>query len=178
MRCLALPAVKTVEKLNLADPDQSAFLFDLAHACRDYYFNDYESDIILLLHHAHQMLMQGLYLAFLCKVDGKPIGIIWVEKSQYDIGYIRCGISPEYRNGVFAKYFLKQFIDFCFTSLNLRKLVATFTLDQKPIEVLLRALGFTKEGFLREEMMKNGQPLDQLRLALTRTKYMENQQDG
>lgn len=162
---------KTVELLNVDNPAHAEFLYDVAMACKDYYFNDYDNDIIVMIQQSKQAIQQGLIKAFLAKVEDKPVGIIWVERDHYDIGFVRAGIMPEYRNGVFAKYFLNQFVKFCFEKLGFRKLVATFTTEQKTIERLLRDMGFTKEGLLKEELVKDGRPVDLLRLALLKGRY-------
>lgn len=186
------PAVNTVELLNLQNKDHSLFMFELAYICQDDFLNDHNNDIILLMNHYERAINNGNAVAFLCKKKQKNCGIVWVEIDDYGVGRIRAGMMPEYRKGFTAYNFLRLFINYCFTTLKLRKLDAEIVMGEKlclrkggktktkyapmsrttqAAEKLLRRFGFEKEGQPKEALLINGKPRDTLLLAITRNRY-------
>jgi hypothetical protein len=163
--------MRTVEKLNLLNPEHSAFAYDLAMACQNEFIDDYNPDIILLLEEFSHRLKEGDTKAFLCKVDGQKAGIIWVEIDRYEIGFLRGGMMPAYRNGFHIWWFFKEFIEYCFQGLKLRKLQADVPVWNRRIEKLVRLIGFKKEGIIFEASMKNGVPENHVYFGLTRNRY-------
>jgi RimJ/RimL family protein N-acetyltransferase len=161
----------TVELLDVSRADHSGFVYDLAMACKEELLNDFESDIIVFINQAQRKIASGYVHAFMCKVDGEAVGSIWVERDDYGIGYVRFGVLPEARNAFKAKWFLAQFLGYCFGALSLRKVVSLFEPAQRPMEKLLRDLGFRKEGFFRAELMRHGEPVDIVRLGLLKETY-------
>lgn len=168
--------MRTVEKLDIANPEHSGFMYDLGTTCKDSFLNDHQNDIILMMNHYEQRIKDGSTVAFLCKEDGENVGIVWVEIDIYQIGRLRAGMMPEHRRGMTAAHFLKDFIAFCFKTLNLRKLDAEIEIDHKnrgsrAAEKLLRRFGFEKEGLLKEALIRDGKPRNTVLLALLRSKY-------
>jgi len=169
--------MRTVERLDINNPEHAGFMFDLGNACQDDFLNDHQSDIILLMNEYDRRIRDGSVVAFLCKQDGADIGIVWVEMDGFGVGRVRAGMMPEYRSGFTAAHFLRKFVDFCFRTLSLRKLDAEIVLydkmnrGSKAAETLLRRFGFKKEGFLRESLMKGGRPRDTILLGLTRNRF-------
>lgn len=179
---------RTVEPLNIGIPEHAGFMYDLALLCKDDFLNDYENDIILVMNEYERRLADGSVVAFLAKQNGENAGIIWVELDRYKVGRLRAGMMPKYRKGHTAMHFFKQFISFCFESLNIRKLDAEITMGEKfkdidgkvryktvrtalAAEALLRRFGFKKEGQIKEALLINGKPRDTLLFGFTRNQY-------
>lgn len=173
--------MRSVEVLNIANPEHACFMFDLAHICKDDFLNDADNDIILLMNEYEREIEKGATKAFITRVDGEKTGILWVEMNRYGTGRLRAGMLPKYRNGLgrYAWLFLTEFIDYCFLSLKLRKLDAEITLygrhnrSSRAAEKLLRRFGFRKEGFIQEALMVHGKPKDTILFGLTYRSYRE-----
>lgn len=171
--------MKSIQSLNLLNPEHALFMHDLAVACKEDFLNDHENDIILLINEYERKLRNGSTKAFLVKVDNEKAGIIWVDIDTYDVGRIRAGLLPAYRQGILSLNLLRDFIKYCFSSLNLRKLDAEIVLSLNrygkrqtaPAERLLRHLGFKKEGLVNEALLKNGVARDTVLLGLTKNQY-------
>lgn len=179
--------MRTVEKFNIADPEHSGFMFDLAMVCKEDFLNDRDSDIILVMNEYERRLKNGSVVAFLAKENDEKAGIIWVELGYYGVGRLRAGLMPKFRKGFTALHFFRQFIDFCFENLNVRKLDAEITMGERvpgkgkmhykrsrtalAAEALIRRFGFKKEGQIREALMINGKPRDTLLFGFTRNQY-------
>ena len=169
--------MRTVEKLDITRKEHAEFMYDLGLACKDDFLNDHQNDMILMMNEYDRAIRAGSVVAFLCKQEAENIGIVWVEKDLYGVGRVRAGLMPAHRQGFTAAHFLKKFVDFCFRTLDLRKLDAEIVLCGKEgrtslaAEALLRRFGFRKEGLLRESLLKGGRPRDTLLLGLTRKTY-------
>lgn len=169
--------MQTVEVLNLSNRDHAGFMYDLAKVCQKDFLNDHDNDIILLMNEYERALDDGSCKAFLAKVDDAPAGIIWVEIDRYGVGRVRAGLMPEFRRGHTAYRFMRQFIDYCFNRLSLRKLDAELTLwrDQNrssmAAEKILRRIGFRKQGLIEDAMLIDGKPYDTLLFGLTKKRY-------
>lgn len=169
--------MRTVEKLDINRKEHAEFMYDLGMTCKEDFLNDHQNDMILMMNNYDRAIRNGSVVAFLCKQDTESIGIVWVEKDVYGVGRVRAGLLPEYRQGFTAAHFLKKFVDFCFKTLDLRKLDAEIVLYEKgnrgsrAAESLLRRFGFKKEGLLREALLKDGKPRDTVLLGLTRKRY-------
>lgn len=181
----SLTRTHSVELIDLSQPDHAQFMYDLALACKDDFLNDVDNDIILMINHYERAINNGNVVAFIAKVEGANAGIVWVEKDGYGTGRIRAGLLPSYRRWQTAQYFLRLFIDYCFNSLDFRKLDAEIIFGEKlpngryapmprgvrAAEKLLRRFGFKKQGINEEALMINGRARDSLLLALTRNRY-------
>jgi RimJ/RimL family protein N-acetyltransferase len=165
--------MRTVELLNINKPEHAAFMFDLAMACKDQLLDDYNNDIIVMVEDMSAALNEKRIIAFLCYVNEKPCGMIWVENMPREIGEINAAMMPEYRAGLgkHAYYFLRMFVPFCFESLNLRKLRAMISIQNKKPEKLLRHYGFKKVGLHPEESMRDGKPVTMVELFMTQNQY-------
>ena len=168
--------MRTVEKFDISQKDHAEFMFDLGMACKDDFLNDHQDDIILMMNEYDRRLRNGSVVAFLCKQGGEKIGILWVEKDIFGVGRIRAGMMPAYRKGFTAAHFLKMFVEFCFKTLDLRKLDAEIEINHenrgsRAAEKLLRRFGFRKEGLLKEALLRDGIPRHTILLGLTRTLY-------
>lgn len=172
MMCLVQPLVnRSVVKLDLTNKEHRAFMFDLGMVCKAQFLNDAEPDIIPVMNEYARMLEAGTTQAFICLEEGKKAGIIWVEFDRYGVGYLRAGLLPEYRKGWTALYFLRQFIEFCFNTAKLRKLVANVEPANQAAEKILRRLGFKKQGMDIDAVVVDGKPVTFLVLFLTPKNY-------
>jgi hypothetical protein len=169
--------MRSVEQLDISRKEHAEFMYDLGLICQDDFLDDHQNDMILIMNEYDRAIRGGSVVAFLCKQDGLNAGIVWVEKNLYGVGRVRAGLLPQYRQGFTAAHFLKMFVDFCFKTLNLRKLDAEIVLYGKEkrgsaaAEKLLRRFGFAKEGLIREALLKGGKPRDTVLLGLTRNRY-------
>lgn len=162
--------MKTVELLDIDNPIHADFVYVLAKACKDEFFDDHNNDIILILEGIKRQAQAGFMKAFLARDKGTPVGVLWVEIQPHDAGILQIWILPGYSD---PRYFLEEFLKFCFETLNLRKLKREFQPEFKEIEGLLRDLGFKKEGYFKNEIVKDGKPVDIVRIGLLKTKYRE-----
>lgn len=168
--------MKTIQTLNLLNPEHALFMHDLAQSCKEDFLNDYENDIILLINEYERRIKNGSTKAFLVKIDGSQAGIIWVDIDIYEVGRIRAGLLPQFRQGVRSLRILKDFVRYCFDSLKLRKLDAEIILplDKQltaSAERLLRHIGFKKEGLIKEALLKNGVAHHSVLLGLTKNQF-------
>lgn len=180
MTCLAPQGVRTmqtVEVLNLSNRDHAGFMYDLATVCQKDFLNDYDNDVILLMNEYERAIDDGSCKAFLAKVEDQPAGIIWTEIDRYGVGRVRAGLMPEFRRGHIAYSFMRQFIDYCFNVLSLRKLDAELTLwrdrnrSSMAAEKILRRIGFRKQGLIEDALLIGGKPYDTLLFGLTKKRY-------
>jgi RimJ/RimL family protein N-acetyltransferase len=180
--------MRSVEKFDILNPEHAGFMYDLAMACREDFMNDHDNDILLIMSEYERQLKAGTVVAFLALQDEKPAGIIWVELDRFNTGRLRAGLMPQYRQGYTAMHFFRQFIDFCFEHLDVRKLDAEIVMGEKfrdadgriryrqirtalAAEKLLRRFGFKKEGQPKEALMIDGKPRDTLLFGFTRNQY-------
>lgn len=167
----------SAELINLDNADHAGFIYDLINECRAEFLSDFEDDELLVIAEYRDRIKNGQTVGFLGKVDGQPIGAIWVDIDRYKIGNMYAGAIPQYRGGIAAYRFLKQFIEFCFESMDLRKLEAKILFrgrTKNTPERLVRKLGFKKQGMDWDSTLINGESVDHLVFALTKTKYLEN----
>jgi RimJ/RimL family protein N-acetyltransferase len=160
--------------LNPSNSEHMAFMFDLATACKEDFLDDFNQDEILLLHQYADCIKSGQTTAFIAKADGKNAGIIWVDVTPTKIGYLHVGLLPEFRKGFNALGLIRDFMTFCFNTLELRKLEASIPTKNITIEKLLRRLGFTKEGVQMEATVVNGESENHVLLAMTKKRYQED----
>ncbi len=168
-----------VELLDIDNPDHAGFFFDLGEACKADFLNDYDNDIILMMNQYKRRIEDGSVKAFVAKSQGQKVGIIWCELGDYGDGRVRAGLLPRYRcRGRLAWNIMKMFVDYCFNTLDLRKLDATIELYYRnankssyAAEKILRKLTFTKEGILRQAITRDGKPKDMILFGLLRDEY-------
>lgn len=169
--------MKTVERLNIDNPEHAGFMYDLAVECKDDFLNDHDSDIILMMNEYQRRIKSETVFAFIAKDGDRKEGIVWVDVDNYGVGRIRAGLTNSSRKGHTAMYFLRLFIAFCFDRLDLRKLDAEIVLygrenkSSQAAEKLLRRFGFKKEGLIKEALLKDGTPRDTLLFGLTQNRY-------
>lgn len=171
--------MRSIELLNINSPEHAGFVFDLLMACKDTLLDDYENDIIMVIKKTEDELKSKAAVAFLCRVNGQPCGLIWVSNTPKEIGEIHAAMMPVFRGGLgkHALYFLKEFIPFCFNTLKYRKLRAMIPIYNRPAERMLRFYGFKKAGLHHEETLKNGKPITIVELSLTKNQFRGLQND-
>jgi len=171
MKLLGRPVDRTVENLDVSIPEHAEFMFDLAMACKEDMFDDYDTDIIQIIDDYKRALDRGIAKMFLCRVEGEKAGIVWVDLDTKGIGYLHAGLLPEFRTGFTALYFFRRFIEYCFETLNLRSLEMGIPTRNRKAEAIVRRIGFKKYGIKPAATTVNGQPIPLVLLAFTRDQY-------
>ena len=162
---------RTVEKLDIDNPEHATFMYDLAVACQDDFLNDADTDIIILMHEYNQAIKDGNTVAFLCQENGENAGIIWADIDRHAVGYMHAGLMPQYRQGFTALHFARLFVDFCFRQLELNSLEAQLPTHNRVAEVLMRRIGFRKYGLRPFAMKVNGRPEKHVLFAMTKDNW-------
>lgn len=164
--------MRSAELLDLNDQEHAEFLYELLTTCKDDFLDDYEQDILKVINDYAKSL-HGESVAFLCSVNGEKAGIIGVTPNARQVGELLAAMMPKYRDGLGrnAYFFLDGFIEFCFHTLEYRKLRALNPIDNQKPEKLLRRYGFRKAGLHPEETMKNGKPVLMVELYMTKNLY-------
>jgi len=97
-------------------------------------------------------------VVFVVKRDEEVVGwvklynIRWFNRTAYITFYL----YPEFRGKGISKMMLKEFVNLCFSTLNLNRLTAeVYSYNIRSIKVL-EALGFRNEGCLRKARYYNG----------------------
>jgi [ribosomal protein S5]-alanine N-acetyltransferase len=116
-----------------------------------------------------------LFWAVIIKHSGKHIGNIKIDPVEIKHGICEYGImmgdKTEWGKG-FAKESSKLVIEFCFKSLNLRKMNLGVIESNKRAVKLYEKLNFIVEGKLINHVSSNGQFVNVLRMALFNQNYV------
>lgn len=104
----------------------------------------------------------GTQLVIAHKVDRKTIGTILLFKfdeasSRIELGYV---LARAYWSQGLAREALHAVCDHVFRHLLIRRIEAEVNPDNAPSNALLLALGFSREGLLRQRWVAKGAPYD------------------
>jgi hypothetical protein len=167
-----------IEILQLHDPDHSGLVYDLLQQHQDWLMDDFSLDPIQMIGEMAENQQKQIATGWIAQRDSQKksefLGLIWVEVDRLRIGRLFGAATLSVKNGISRDgiRFAKQFIQYCFESLKLRKLVAEVATTNRNAERFMQLLGFRKEGLLLNESLKNGQPVHWVRLQL-----LPNQED-
>ncbi len=170
--------MRSIEPLDLLDKSHRALFFDLIMENQDKFLNDHLNDPVFIIQECTRLFGGNGGQGFVLMVDGAQAGMCWLEIDLYGIGYIHGAIFPQYRNLFNAVWFLRQILDYCFGLGGLRKLVSEVPTHNKAAEAVLRKVGFTKEGILKDAFTVNGKPQKLLILGLTKSQHEGNHAHG
>lgn len=123
----------------------------------------------------HKIFFWAIHL----KENGKHIGNIKIDPIHKKHGTGEYGIlmgdKAQWGKG-YAKEASLTVIDFCFGSMNLRKMTLGVVADNLPAVKLYENMGFITEGHYQKHAMYNGKYCDVLRMALFNPDYDEQDQ--
>jgi len=110
------------------------------------------------------------------KLSGQIIGgcgfhTWYTQHSRAEIGYAMN--DDAHKNKGYMKEAILPIIRYGFDTMNLNRIEAFISPDNIPSQKLVRAMGFTREGLLREHYCKNGQIQDSAVYGLLRTEYIQ-----
>jgi ribosomal-protein-alanine N-acetyltransferase len=95
------------------------------------------------------------------------------EHQRSEIGYHM--MRDEFKQKGFMREAFKEIIDHGFNDMNLNRIEACISPKNEASLSLVRRLGFTQEGLLREHYCKNGVPEDSAIFGLLKSEYEKNQ---
>jgi ribosomal-protein-alanine N-acetyltransferase len=116
-----------------------------------------------------------LFWAIVKKDDGKHIGNIKIDPINTKHGYGEYGILMGDRNEWgkgFAKEASKAIVDFCFNSLNLRKVNLGVVAANKAAVHMYAKLNFVTEGVYRHHVKLENEYCDVIRMAIFNEKII------
>lgn len=164
-----------IEPLQLHNPDHSGLVYDLLQHHHHWLTDDFTPDPIQMIGEMAENQQKQIATGWIAQRESQSksefLGIIWVEVDRFRIGRLFGAATPSVKNGISRDgiRFANQFIQYCFTTLKLRKLVAEVAITNRNAERFMQLLGFRKEGLLLNESLKNGQPVHWVRLQLLPT---------
>ncbi len=128
--------------------------------------------------YSHRRWFEGLqgdstrrYFGILAE-DGQLAGVIWLKQIDWRVRKAEVGIYlGRCRGHGLAKKALCDLMLYAFETLNLNKLWATVFSYNEPSKGLFEALGFQKEGVLREETYREGAYHDVIRYGILREEF-------
>jgi RimJ/RimL family protein N-acetyltransferase len=110
--------------------------------------------------------------------DGVAVGSVALKNISHSMGYaeIGYGIGQGHQGKGIATAAVGQLVRMCFCESPLRKLLA-YVHDKNVASCrVLRKLGFTQEGFLREHYMISGVPENELLFGLLKHEWEQRQE--
>lgn len=114
-----------------------------------------------------------LTLIIIEKATGDKIGITgfyseWEPYQQAELGFLLC---TEFQGKGYGKESTIAVIEYAFNQCNFHKVTATVTEGNSPSFNLLKALGFTHEGTIRDNFKLGGSWCNDLKLGLLNHEY-------
>ena len=121
---------------------------------------------------------QWLTLTIIEKATEKKIGVTgfypeWEPYQQAELGFL---LSPEFQGKGFGKESTIAVIEYAFDQCNFHKVIATVTEGNTPSFNLLKALGFSHEGTIRDNFKLGGHWRNDLKLGLLNHEYAVEKQ--
>jgi|LSQX01.2.fsa_nt_gb diamine N-acetyltransferase len=109
--------------------------------------------------------------------NNKKIGLINISKVDYlnekaEFGIV---IDENYQGKGIAYKSSKLLINYVFDNLKINKIYLNVFSDNENAIKLYKKLGFEQEAFLREEIFKNGKFKNVIRMALFKSKWINNE---
>ena len=116
---------------------------------------------------------QWLTLTIIEHATGNKIGVTgffpeWEPYQQAELGFL---LSPKFQGKGYGKESTKAVIEYAFNQCNFHKVIATVTEGNSPSFNLLKALGFTHEGTIRDNFKLGGNWCNDLKLGLLNHEY-------
>lgn len=121
---------------------------------------------------------QWLTLTIIDKATKNKIGVTgfyseWEPYQQAELGFL---LSPEFQGKGYGKESIIAVIGYAFNQCHFHKVIATVTEGNSPSFNLLKALGFTHEGTIRDNFKLDGRWCNDLKLGLLNHEYNEIKQ--
>lgn len=116
---------------------------------------------------------QWLTLTIIEKATENKIGVTgfypeWEPYQQAELGFL---LDPEFQGKGYGKESTIAVIEYAFNQCNFHKVTATVTEGNEPSFNLLKALGFTHEGTIRDNFKLGGDWHNDLKLGLLKREY-------
>lgn len=111
------------------------------------------------------------------KKSGEIVGHVELDKFDHHVGstqITRLFISPNFRRMNIAKNAIKNLLQYCFINLNLNRVeIMAIEINQPALDLYLK-LGFKQEGFLRENMLLEGNRYGSYLLSMLKNEFLDN----
>lgn len=163
--------MKSVIQLDFKNKEHRAFFFDVLLEARDTWEHDDSYDAIEFVTLVDRGVQAGVCKAFIGVVNGNMAGVIWVDHDRMRVGTLHGALLPKYQNGFFSKWFVREFLSYCFNTLNLRKVMVELPVFNVKADKLLKNLGFKREGLLKDHFTINGVSKYAVLLGLSKSQF-------
>jgi len=160
--------------LQLQNPDHCGFLYDLLQEHRHWLLDDLSPDPIQIIAEMAENQKNQVATGWIAQRDACYLGLVWVEVDRLGIGRLFGAAKSSVKDSLSRDGIrvAQAFIQYCFGTLKLRKLVAEVATTNRNAERLMQLLDFRKEGLLLNESLKNGEPVHWVRLQLLPEKHI------
>lgn len=158
-----------VTPLNPHNNHELAFMAQLIHECRDQLTDDLSQDIAFQVCALEQDILAKRAFCLLVLHDGVPIGAAWCDLAG-DVATLSAGLLKDWRRGWVAVVALREVLAVAFAH-GIRKVKATIPITNRPAEKVCRWVGMKKEGMLRAEYLKDGEPIGVVLLGLLKSEW-------
>lgn len=117
---------------------------------------------VIFLNDAKQQKILGQ-----CMISG-------IVRGPFQAGYLGYGLAQEAVGKGLMGEALESVIDYCFSELNLHRIMANFMSANVRSAILLKRLGFVEEGLARDYLFLAGKWQDHVLTALTNENWVDN----
>lgn len=160
------------EKLDLTSEKHRNIAYEIYKQHSKWFVDDSVPSLEALISHVQYLLGTG-DVGFIFYVNEQPYGLIFASFDRYNNAIIEASAINDHN--FFTSYkILKYFIEYLFNTVKVNKVKSQILVWNHNAELMCKAIGFKKEGILKEELQINGKPVNLLQLAFTKSDYVKN----
>lgn len=133
-----------------------------------------ESQIRKLFNQWHASIEQEEEIRFFVLYQKQLIGIISVTqivRGAFQAAYLGYHLAENKQGEGYMTEALQEAIAFCFSALNLHRLMANYRPDNIASERVLEKLNFVREGYAKDYLLVNGEWRDHVLTSLTNSHW-------